>query len=486
MDLPSLNHLPLPIFVCDAQGILSFTNAFWQQQFSVGVGDSWQTVFPDADEPQFQQLWAACTEHDEAQRFNTAAITTGDSPVWFEVILQPLTVEQQTLLLGAMVDITESTFRIAEIQAILDTAVDAIITIDQDGVIEAFNQSASRMFGYQAEWIIGRNIRMLMPEPHRSAHDGYIGRYLTTGDARIIDIGRELTAVDADDREFPIYLAVSEIQVAGRRRFTGIVRDLTEQQASREALAEQREKLAHVGRLSTMGEMTASIAHEINQPLTAISMYAQAGLKLLERGGNEQKLKDAIEKLNVQALRAGAVIERIQRFAKSQEGVREFIDPNALVLDLLKLAESDARLHAMELVLDLTQGLPHLYVDPIQIQQVALNLIRNAIDAMNEINCRNGREIVITSRLLDTHPDGKIVEIAVSDLGPGVAEDQVDLLFTPFHTTKRDGMGMGLSICRSIIKEHGGELNYLNNCVRGQEQEPGATFYFQLPVTSDD
>jgi two-component system sensor kinase FixL len=485
MDLPALKHLPLPIFICNAAGRLTFTNEVWQQQLGIAIGDSWLKVFPELDEKQFQQLWIRCTEQNDPQRLSAAAVTAAESSVWFDIVLQPMIDEQQqTLLLGALTDVTDRTVRVAEIQAILDTAVDAIITIDQDGVIEGFNQSASHMFEYPAEQVIGQNIRMLMPEPHRSAHDGYMQRYLNTGEARIIDIGRELTALDAGGREFPIYLAVSEIQVAGRRRFTGIVRDLTEQQASREALAEQREKLAHVGRLSTMGEMTASIAHEINQPLTAISMYAQAGLKLLERGGDDDKLKDAIEKLNVQALRAGAVIERIQRFAKSQEGVREIIDPNALVLDLLKLAESDARLHAMELVLDLAEGLPQLYVDPIQIQQVALNLIRNAIDAMNEIACRNGREIVITSRLLNNASGTEVVEIAVADLGPGVAEDQLDLLFTPFHTTKREGMGMGLSICRSIISEHGGELSYLNNTARGQG--PGATFYFQLPVTADD
>jgi len=383
-------------------------------------------------------------------------------------------------MLGALIDVTDSTLNAAENHAILDTAVDAIIIINDTGEVENFNQAASRMFRYSADEVIGRNVNMLMGEPHRSQHDDYVRRYLETGEGRIIDIGRELSAIDAEGREFPIYLAVSEIRLSGRRRFTGIIRDLTEQQASRQALAEQREKLAHVGRLSTMGEMTASIAHEINQPLTAISMYAQAGLKLLERGDGEQKLKDALEKLNIQALRAGAVIERIQRFAKSQEGVRELLEPNTLLLDLLKLAESDARLHAMELVLDLADELPLLYVDPIQIQQVALNLIRNAIDAMNEIGCRHGRRIVISSRALT--PD--LVEIAVRDQGPGVAEDQVDLLFTPFHTTKTDGMGMGLSICRSIITEHGGELSYINN--DPTSSEPGATFYFRIPVGSDD
>lgn len=479
--LPALTRLPVPVFVSDAGGCVHFANDNWFDQIGVAKGESWLRVFPGIQETDFQRLWQSCALRGDPQWVSYRVEPKHGPTAWYEIILQPVIDEKgESRMLGTLLDVTDRTLKVAEIHAILDTAVDAILTINSNGTIDSFNQAASKMFGYSPEQVAGKNVTMLMAEPYRSQHDDYLKHYLVTGEARIINIGRELSAVDARGLEFPIYLAVSEIQVAGQRRFTGIIRDLTEQQASRQALAEQREKLAHVGRLSTMGEMTASIAHEINQPLTAISMYAQAGLKLLERGGDDSKLKDALEKLNTQALRAGAVIERIQRFAKSQEGVRELIDPNTLVVDLLKLAESDARLHAMELVAELSDNLPALYVDPIQIQQVALNLIRNAIDAMNEIDCRNGRRIVISSRLLP----GEVIEIAVKDLGPGVAEDQVDLLFTPFHTTKRDGMGMGLSICRSIITEHGGELSYMNN--DPASSEPGATFYFRIPVGSDD
>ena len=224
-----------------------------------------------------------------------------------------------------------------------------------------------------------------------------------------------------------------------------------------------------------MGEMTASIAHEINQPLTAISMYAQASLKMLEKGGDSMRIASALEKLNTQALRAGAVIERIQRFARAQESAREFVDINELVRDLLKLAETDARLHAVNLHLALTSGIPLLYCDPIQIQQVVLNLIRNAIDSMTEIGCANGTDITLRTSLIGR----STVEVSVEDQGGGVAKDQKELLFTPFHTTKKEGMGMGLSICRSIITEHSGELNFADNT------GPGATFYFRLPITND-
>ncbi len=477
MKLPALTQLPSPVFVCDEAGTIRFANEAWQRELAASGATTLQGVFPALDAAALGELWQQCVVEAQPQRRREQSTPRDGSGRWWELVLQPvLTDSGEAALSGTLVDVTEQTIRAAESHAILDTAVDAIIIIDSTGIVETFNQAASRMFGYEPDAVIGRSVTMLMAEPHRSAHDGYMNHYLATGEKRIIDIGRELEAQTASGEVFPIYLAVSEISEGGRRRFTGIIRDLSEQQASRQALAEQREKLAHVGRLSTMGEMTASIAHEINQPLTAISMYAQAGMKLLERGGTPEKLKDALEKLNVQALRAGAVIERIQRFAKAEEGTRELVAINELVVDLLKLAESDARLHDIELVLELADGLPELYADPIQLQQVALNLIRNAIDAMNEIGCRHGRTIRITSRLLDRDE----VEVSVRDQGPGVAEDQVDLLFTPFHTTKREGMGMGLSICRSIIRDHGGELNYVNN------DDVGATFYFRLPVSADD
>jgi two-component system sensor kinase FixL len=222
-----------------------------------------------------------------------------------------------------------------------------------------------------------------------------------------------------------------------------------------------------------MGEMTASIAHEINQPLTAISLYAQSSLKLIARGNADlDKLATALEKLNSQSLRAGAIIERIQRFARAQESQREPLAINALLRELVKLAEGDARIHDVVITFDLATDLPAVYCDPIQIQQVALNLIRNAIDAMKALDCRLGNAMVITSR----RSGDRAIEVAVSDQGGGVADEQQKLLFKPFHTTKKDGMGMGLSICRTIIAEHGGELGFRNNV------GPGATFYFTLPV----
>lgn len=360
---------------------------------------------------------------------------------------------------------------------ILDSVVDAILTINDQGVIQYVNVATERLFHYTAQELVGQPLTLLMPEPYKSQHQQFVDNFLSTRKPKIIGIGRELTAITREGTQFPIYLAVNEIKTGDRSYFAGIVRDLTEQKQNQEALLEQRERLARVGRLSTMGEMTASIAHEINQPLTAISAYSQACMKLLEKDSSDvSRVLDGLRKLNEQSLRAGAVIERIQRFVRHEGSEKKLVDLNELMRDLVHLAAADARLHSVELRFELQEDLPVIYCDPVQIQQVALNLIRNAIDAMLEVHCAYGADVVVRTQLCD---EG--VEVAVIDLGTGVTEENEALVFSPFHTTKAEGMGMGLSICRSIVRHHGGDLNFANNTGRG-EAEHGCTFYFRLPI----
>lgn len=358
---------------------------------------------------------------------------------------------------------------------ILDAVVDAIVTIDDRGIIQSVNAATARMFGYSDDEMLGQPLEMLMPEPYRTHHQRYVSRFLQSGVGNIIGIGRELQAVNKQGDTFPIYLAVSEICSEQGTYFAGIIRDLTAQKSDQQALIEQRERLARVGRLSTMGEMTASIAHEINQPLTAIAAYAQACTNLLDVPNlDERKLariREAMHKLNTQSLRAGDIIERIQRFVRHEGSEKKLVDVNDLIRDLNHLASADAHSHSVELIFELQENLPAVYCDPVQIQQVALNLIRNAIDAMIEIECCHGRRIVL--RTVRNHHR---IEVSVEDLGTGVSEEQTALIFSPFHTTKTEGMGMGLSICKSIMQEHGGSLEFYNN------PDKGCTFYFTLPI----
>jgi two-component system sensor kinase FixL len=358
--------------------------------------------------------------------------------------------------------------------AILDAAVDAILTMDSGGNIGWVNEATLGMFGYDENELIGAPMTVLMSSPHRERHQQYVDNYVKTGKAQIIGIGRELVARHKDGHEFPIYLGISEVALDEGTAFTGIIRDLTDQKAAQQSVIEQQQRLAHVGRLSTMGEMTASIAHEINQPLTAISMYAQSCIRMLDSENyDKDKLKDALVKLNRQSLRAGEVIERIQRFVRNEGGQREFVDINILIRELQHLVVNDAKLHDIELQLNLDPTIEVIFCDPVQIQQVAINLVRNAIDAMAEIGCRWGRTIEVCTRQTDSQ-----IEVAVIDTGPGVAPEVESKVFTAFETTKATGMGMGLSICRTIIDSHDGVLNFRNN------DGHGATFYFRLPRRS--
>jgi C4-dicarboxylate-specific signal transduction histidine kinase len=252
---------------------------------------------------------------------------------------------------------------------------------------------------------------------------------------------------------------------------TGTLHDITERKQGEEETRQAQEKLTHVARLSTMGEMATGLAHEINQPLTAIATYSQAALRMMGApgGADPEDLGEALKQITNQALRAGEVIKRLRAFVKNRATRTETLDVNRLIEDVQVLAESDARSNDVRLLLDLAEGVPPVSADPVQIQQVLLNLIRNAIDALNEAPGAP-REIVVRTR---NGPDA--VEVEVVDRGPGIPAKVADNLFNPFYTTKATGTGLGLAISRSIIRAHLGRL--------GHRPTPGGgtTFYFTLP-----
>jgi C4-dicarboxylate-specific signal transduction histidine kinase len=222
-----------------------------------------------------------------------------------------------------------------------------------------------------------------------------------------------------------------------------------------------------------MGEMAAGLAHEINQPLAAIANYAQASQRFLKSPRrNDADVLEALEQINAQALRAGEVIRRLRNFVKNREVKREPVECNRLLDDLRTLAETDARLHNVRLRIEAAPNLPPLLADPIQLQQVVLNLVRNAIDAMAEAP-EERREVVLSTHL---RPEGYI-EVIVSDRGAGLAPGAAEQLFHPFFTTKPTGTGLGLAISRSIVRAHGGRLWHTPN------PASGAQFHFTLPVT---
>ena len=358
----------------------------------------------------------------------------------------------------------------SEVRAIMDSAVDAIVTADERGVIRSFNRAAERLFGFSKQEAVGQPISLLMPEPDRSRHQQYIERYLATGDAHVIGIGREVEAQRKDGSRVPIYLAVSEFQVDGERRFAGVLHDISADLEVREL----RERLAQAEGVSALSETTATLAHELNQPLAAIATYAQAA-RLQATGDDADELLATLDKVVEQSLRAGRVVKRVQGlvkgFADDSERFEE-ADINALLAEVAALARTDARRQGVRVVFEPSDALPAVRCDPVQIQQVVLNLLRNATDAVAAAGCANGDVVRIYARQVDN-----AVRVCVEDSGSGVATDLGEAVFEPFHTNKPDGTGLGLAICATIIAKHGGSLSFHNNAPR-----PGATFYFNLPL----
>jgi two-component system sensor kinase FixL len=351
----------------------------------------------------------------------------------------------------------------AEYQALLDAAVDAIVVIDKRGNILTFSRAAERMFGYAASEVVGKNVSVLMTEAHRSSHDGYMRRYATTGEPHIIGKGRDVEARRANGEIFPVSLAVGEANDGDERRFVGIIRELSEQRATEQRARSLEARLAHVGRFNLMGEMAAGIAHEINQPLSAIATYAQAGNRILQRGDVDlATLKEICGKIDDQARRAGQVIANLRKFIRKQEIETQSLDVNRVVLDVMAFIEADARSEGIPVHVQLQDDLPKVRADALQLQQVLLNLTRNSVDAMRGAL---GKERGI---LVATVPrQGGGVRITVTDHGHGVSPQLGDNIFHPFITTKRDGLGVGLAISRTIVQSYGGSLTYTDNPAGG-------------------
>jgi two-component system sensor kinase FixL len=357
-------------------------------------------------------------------------------------------------------------------QVLMDAFLEGIVVIDPDGVIERTNKATEEMFGYTKQELIGKPVNVLMPSPDRDHHNEYIGRYLRTGEARIIGIGREMQAQRKDSSYFPIHLAIGEVGWSGAVRFIGMIRDLTDYKLAEEQKLRLQTDMLAASRLTTMGEMAAAMAHEINQPLAAIANYASAGRRLLEAG--TEKLEDvrtALESIDEQAQRAGEIIRHLRSFVRPELISRDTASLFTIIEEILPLAEVDARAHNIALKVDISGDLPNIDADPLQIQQVILNLIRNGIDAMSE-----ARPVDRLLTIVGTRSPQNTICVEVIDRGHGIPEDVGRNLFNPFFTTKAAGMGMGLSICQSIIHSHGGTLSFANNL------DAGATFSVTLPV----
>jgi two-component system, LuxR family, sensor kinase FixL len=367
--------------------------------------------------------------------------------------------------------------REAHLSSIFDTAPDALIVINEAGGVQSYSAAAERMFGWTAAEVLGNNIAMLMPAPYRQEHDGYVRRYLQTGERRIIGMGRIVVGERKDGSTFPMELAVGELISERGRFFTGFVRDLSERQAHEARLQELQAELIQISRLTSMGEMASALAHELNQPLSAAANYLSGARRVLEQGqGVDARAVEALDRANEQIQRAGEVIRRLRDFLARGESERQRQSFSKLVREACALALVGAKEQGLRVRYDFDPAADEVVVDRVPIQQVVINLVRNAADAM----------VATAKRELDIsikRGEGAIAVACVADTGPGVSETAAAKLFQPFMTTKADGMGVGLSISRTIVEAHGGRI--------WTEPNPGggARFCFSLKLAeaeSDD
>jgi two-component system sensor kinase FixL len=358
----------------------------------------------------------------------------------------------------------------AHLRSILATVPDAMIIIDERGIILSFSAAAEKMFGYAENEVVGENVSMLMPSPDRERHDGYLHNYRETGNRKIIGVGRVTTARHRDGNTFPIELSVGEAWVDGNRVFTGFIHDISQRQKYELRFHELQSELAHVGRLSEMGTLASSLAHELNQPLTAIASYCEGAADLLEGAPDAEQLEMAREALRdtaEQATRAGQIVRRMRDFLSHGKTEHQLESLSKLVTEANALALVGSREHGIEVQVRLDPAADRVFVDRIQIQQVLVNLIRNAIEAMMESPVR--------SLMISTESGESAVTVCIEDTGSGISPDLAPQLFQPFVTSKQNGMGIGLSLCRTIVEAHGGRIWFETGI------EGGTIFRFTLP-----
>lgn len=341
----------------------------------------------------------------------------------------------------------------SHLRSILSTVPDAMVVIDDEGLILSFSAAAERLFGYREAELLGVNVSRLMPSPDRERHDAYIKRYLQTGEKRIIGIGRVVFAERKDGSTFPMELSIGEAAGDVHPLFTGFIRDLTERQQTEARLESLQSELIHVSRVSAMGTMASTLAHELNQPLTAVANYVEAVRDLLvdPDPADIPMIHDALDDTAKEALRAGHIVRRLRDFVARGEVEKTIEKLPLLINEAAVLGLMGAREKGVEPRFDLDPYASPVLVDKVQIQQVLINLVRNAVEAMAASPVR---QLTVTSR-----PDQRgFVRVTVADTGPGVVPEVAEQLFTAFVSTKAEGMGLGLSICRTIVEANGGRI----------------------------
>jgi len=475
---------PNLVFVKDGQSRYIYANKQFKKAFHISgevTGKADDELFPAEQAAAFQAVDRQVLQTGQPVKLEDVA-RYEDGPHTRIVQKFPLFNSEGEIYAigGAVTDITdrkreESALRYSEenYRLVVETAPDAVISIDERGAILFANPATMRIFGYDPTELIGKPLTILMPEFLRKLHEKGFGRYLATGQRHINWQGTELIALRKNGQEFPVEISFGELSRDGHKVFTGFLRDISERKQAQQALQTAQTELARVSRLTTMGELAASIAHEVNQPLTAVTNNSSACLRLLAAGNlKPETLHRALEEIVADGNRASAVVARIRGFIKKEPVEKNRLDMNDVIQEVLALADRELFENRVRLERQLTKALPLVLADRVQMQQVLLNLIMNGIEAMIPVTDQP-RSLWVESRVDES---GDIL-VAVRDSGTGLGS-AADRVFTPFFTTKANGMGMGLSISRSLVENHGGRLWAMPN------SPIGAVFSFTLPVST--
>jgi two-component system, LuxR family, sensor kinase FixL len=363
--------------------------------------------------------------------------------------------------------------REAKLNSILNASIEGIVVINKAGIIVSVNAAVENIFEFRAEELIGHSVNLLLPINIRKKQDYYLEKYLRILIPKAIGRIREVEGLRKDGSLVSLDMTIAEFPLDGVQYFSGIVRDVSARKHQEQQEREHLEKLAHVTRLGLMGEMASGIAHEVNQPLSSVVNYTQACIRFLEDENLDiEKIREVMHKANQQALKAGQIIHNMREFVKTRKIRRSTVDINDLIYDAISLFESEFKQHLIAMRFELTKSLPIVFIDQVQIEQVILNLIRNSVDALKELPQFTQRQLSIESSL----NSAKYIEVRVKDNGPGLTQIQREKILTPFFTTKVSGMGMGLSISRSLVEAHNGTLHF------NSKEDKGTTFYFTLPT----
>jgi two-component system, LuxR family, sensor kinase FixL len=374
---------------------------------------------------------------------------------------------------GVLMDITERKQAEEQFRLVVEAAPSAMIMVNTEGRITLANTQAEAVFGYAREELIGHPMEMLVPERFRSHHTDDRRGYFGDARARSMGAGRELFGRRKDSSEVPIEIGLNPIHTSEGLFVLASIIDISERKRAELERARQRNEMAHLSRVTMLGELSGSLAHELNLPLTAILSNAQAAQRILANSDADlTELREILNDIVTEDKRAGEVIRRLRLLLKKGEVQQHCLDINEVVEDVLKLMRSDLINQKVTVNCELARHLPTVTGDPVQLQQVLLNLVVNACDAMVDCNTPKRRLLIRTG----TGNENDAVLVSVTDRGGSIPEEKMEQIFEPFFTTKEKGMGLGLSVCRTIIAAHRGKLWAANNA------DCGATFHFSLPI----